>query len=91
MAINMDVWSQIALHQKEINSIEQLWKLKLIGKNPALIFLVAYFKARNAILKHSLKNRTLLKILKNGYIKPLEKALLKNTSYHTAERSGRQI
>jgi len=53
--IYLDVWTQIALHQREIDLTEKLWKLKLTKKTPNLAFLIAYFKISNVILIESLK------------------------------------
>jgi len=51
----VDVWSTVALHERQIRSIEKLWKLNLIERSPKLTLHVAYYKASNAILKSLLK------------------------------------
>lgn len=65
----VDVWSHVARHQREVNRIEALWKLKLIKRSPALMLLVAYYKVSNAILKRLLKAKVYLTALFRRFLK----------------------
>lgn len=51
----VDVWSVIAKQERELNSIQKLWKLKLITPSTDVAILVAYYKVSNAFLKTLLK------------------------------------
>jgi hypothetical protein len=59
----VDVWSAVAKHERELSSIEKLWKLKLIKPSPDVAFFVAYFKVSNAVLKVLLKAKVRLQAL----------------------------
>ncbi len=56
----MDVWSIVALQERQIRSIEKLWKLNLIERSPKLTLHVAYYRVSNAILKSLLKMKVRL-------------------------------
>ncbi len=51
----VDVWSTVALRERQIQSIETLWKLNLIERSPKLTLHVAYYRVSNSILKSLLK------------------------------------
>jgi hypothetical protein len=51
----VDVWGIVALRERQIRSIEKLWRLNLIEKSPKLALLVAYYRVSNSILKSMLK------------------------------------
>ncbi len=51
----VDVWSVVALQQRQIRSVEKLWKLKLIRRSLKLSLHVAYYRTSNTILKSLLK------------------------------------
>jgi len=51
----VDVWSVVAKQERELNSIEKLWRLKLIRRSADVTFFVTYFKISNAVLKVLLK------------------------------------
>jgi len=57
---SMDVWSIVALHERQIRSIGKLQKLNLIERSPKLTLHVTYYKASNSILKSLLKMKVRL-------------------------------
>jgi len=59
----VDVWSVIAKQERELNSIQKLWKLRLITPSPDVAFFMAYYKVSNTILKTLLKARIRLQAL----------------------------
>ena len=56
----VDVWSTVALQERQVRSIEKLWKLKLIERSPKLILHVAYYRVINRMLKSLLKMKVKL-------------------------------
>lgn len=56
----VDVWSIVALKERQVQSIEKLWKLNLIERSPKLSLIVAYYKVTNSILKFILKMKVRL-------------------------------
>jgi hypothetical protein len=56
----MDVWSIVALQERQIQSIEKLWKLNLINRSPKLTLYVAYYRVSNSIMKTALKTKVRL-------------------------------
>ncbi len=56
----VDVWSIVALRERQIRSIEKLWKLNLIERSPNLTLHVAYYRVSNSILKSLLKMKVRL-------------------------------
>jgi len=56
----VDVWNVIAKQERELNSIQKLWKLKLITPNTKVAFLIAYYKVSNTVLKTLLKTEVRL-------------------------------
>jgi hypothetical protein len=52
-----DVWSTVALRQRQSDQIEKLCRMKLIKRSPKLTLLVAYYKVSNATLKQLLKTK----------------------------------
>ncbi len=56
----MDVWSIVALQERQIQSIEKLWKLNLINRSPKLTLYVAYYRVSNSIMKAALKTKVRL-------------------------------
>lgn len=56
----VDVWNVIAKQERELNSIQKLWKLKLITPSPHMAFFLAYFKVSNIVLKTLLKTKVRL-------------------------------
>ncbi len=57
---SVDVWSIVALHERQIQSIEKLWKLNLIERSSMITLHVAYFRVSNSILKSLLKMKVRL-------------------------------
>jgi len=53
----VDVWSAVALRQRQSDQIEKLCRMKLIERSPKLTLLVAYYKVSNATLKQLLKTK----------------------------------
>jgi len=51
----VDVWSIVALQERQIQGIEKLWKLNIIERSPKLALLIAYYKVSNSMLKSLLK------------------------------------
>ena len=51
----MDVWSIVSLQERQIRSVEKLWKLNLIERSSKLTLHVAYYRVSNSILKSLLK------------------------------------
>lgn len=47
----MDVWSTVTLQERQIQSVEKLWKLNLIERSSGLALHVAYYRVSNSILK----------------------------------------
>jgi hypothetical protein len=60
MAYIIDVWNIVALQERQVRSIEKLWKLNLIERSLKLSLMVAYFKVSNSILKSMLKMKVRL-------------------------------
>lgn len=58
----LDVWSVVALQERQIRSVEKLWKLNLIERTPMLSFHLAYYKVSNSILKSLLKMKIRLHV-----------------------------
>lgn len=52
---SLDVWNTVALQERQIRSIETLWRLGLIERSSKLSFIVAYYKVSNTMLKTLLK------------------------------------
>jgi len=63
MYVNVDVWSHVARHERRVNQIEKLLKLRLIERSPRLTLLVAYYRVSNTILKQLLKIKVRLTAL----------------------------
>jgi len=61
--MHVDVWSVIAKQERELSSIQKLWKLKLITPSPDVAFFVAYYKVSNTVLKTLLKTKVRLQAL----------------------------
>jgi len=59
----VDVWNVIAKQERELNSIQKLWKLKLITPSTEVAFFLAYYKVSNAVLKTLLKTKVRLQAL----------------------------
>jgi len=59
----VDVWNVIAKQERELNSIQKLWKLKLITRSADVAILMAYFKVSNTALKMLLKTKIRLQAL----------------------------
>ncbi len=59
----MNVWSTIARRQVKVDSIETLWKTKLIKRSPKLTLLVAYYRVSNATLRHLMKTKVQVTVL----------------------------
>jgi hypothetical protein len=53
----VDVWSTVALRQRQSDQIEKLCRMKLIKRSPKLTLLVAYYKVSNATLKQLMKTK----------------------------------
>ncbi len=51
----VDVWTIVALRERQIRSVEKLWKLKLIERSSMLSLHLAYYKVSNSVLKSLLK------------------------------------
>ena len=56
----VDVWSIVALQERQVRSIEKLWKLNLIERSPKLTLLMAYYRVSNSVLKSLLKMKVRL-------------------------------
>jgi len=59
----VDVWNVIAKQERELNSIQKLWKLKLITPGPQVAFFMAYCRVSNTVLKTLLKIKVRLQAL----------------------------
>lgn len=59
----MDVWSIVSLQERQIRSVEKLWKLNLIERSSKLTLHVAYYRVSNSILKSLLKMQVRLHAL----------------------------
>lgn len=59
----MNVWSTIARRQVKVDSIETLWKTKLIERSPKLTLLVAYYRVSNATLMHLMNTKVQVTVL----------------------------
>ncbi len=57
---SVDFWSIVSLHERQIQSIEKLWKLNLIERSSMITLHVAYFRVSNSILKSLLKMKVRL-------------------------------
>lgn len=64
----VDVWSYIARHEREINSIQKLWKLRLIPRSTDLALIIACYKVTNTVLKWLLKAKVKLNAFLSGHI-----------------------
>ena len=56
----VDVWSIVALQERQVRSIEKLWKLNLIERSPKLTLHVTYYRMSNILLKIILKTKVRL-------------------------------
>jgi len=59
----VDVWNVIAKQERELNSIQKLWKLRLITPSTDVAILMAYYKVSNTVLKTLLKTKVRLQAL----------------------------
>ena len=59
----VDVWSVVAKQERELSSIEKLWKMKLIKPSLHVTFFLTYFKISNTVLKTLLKTKVRLQAL----------------------------
>lgn len=59
----VDVWNVIAKQERELNSIQKLWKLKLIKPSTDVAILMAYYDVSNSVLKTLLKTKVRLQAL----------------------------
>jgi len=53
----VDIWSTVALRQRQSDQFEKLCRMKLIKRSPKLTLLVAYYKVSNATLKQLMKTK----------------------------------
>jgi hypothetical protein len=53
--MGVNVWNIITEQERELNSIEKLWRLGLIRRSANVAFFMTYFKVSNAVLKTLLK------------------------------------
>jgi hypothetical protein len=53
--MRVDVWKIVTKQERELNSIEKLWRLRLIERNANVAFFMTYYKVSNAVLKKLLK------------------------------------
>jgi len=58
-----DIWNVIAKQERELVSVQKLWKLKLITPSTKMAFLMAYYKVSNTVLKTLLKTKVRLQAL----------------------------
>jgi hypothetical protein len=65
----VDIWSTVALRQRQSDQIEKLCKMKLIKRSPKLTLLVAYYRVSNATLKQLLKTKVQVTSLLRRIIK----------------------
>jgi len=61
--MSVDVWSVIAKQERELSSVQKLWKLKLIKLGTDVAVLLAYYKVSNTVLKTVLKTKVRLQAL----------------------------
>lgn len=61
--MGVNVWNIITEQERELNSIEKLWRLRLIRRSANVAFFMAYFKVSNAVLKTLLKAHVRFKSL----------------------------
>jgi len=59
----VDVWNVIAKQERELNSIQKLWKLKLITPSTDVAIFMTYYKVSNTVLKALLKTKIRLQAL----------------------------
>jgi len=59
----VDVWSVVAKQERELASIEKLWRLRLITWRADVALLVSYYRVSNAVLKGLLKAQVRLQAL----------------------------
>jgi hypothetical protein len=59
----VDVWNVIANQERQVSSVEKLWKMKLVKPSPHVTLFLAYFKISNALLKTLLKAKIRLQAL----------------------------
>jgi len=59
----VDVWSVVAKQERELSSIEKLWKMKLIKPSLHVTFFLTYFRMSNTVLKALLKTKVQLQAL----------------------------
>jgi hypothetical protein len=59
----VDVWNVIANQERQVSSVEKLWKMKLIRLSPHVTLFLTYFKISNAFLKTLLKTKIRLQAL----------------------------
>jgi hypothetical protein len=53
----VDIWSIVALRQRQSDQVRKLCKMKLIKRSPKLTLLVAYYRVSNATLKQLMKTK----------------------------------
>jgi hypothetical protein len=53
--MRVDVWGIITKQERELNSIEKLRRLRLIGRGANVVFFITYYKVSNAVLRVLLK------------------------------------
>ena len=53
----VDIWSTVALRQRQSDQVRKLCKMKLIKRSPKLTLLVAYYRVSNATLKQLMKTK----------------------------------
>ncbi len=53
MGVNM--WNVVSMQEREIHSIQQLRRLRLIKRSANVTFFLAYFRVSNALLKTVMK------------------------------------
>jgi hypothetical protein len=53
--MGVNVWNIVAKQERELNSIQKLWRLRLIKRSANVAFFMTYYKVSNAMLKILLK------------------------------------
>jgi hypothetical protein len=56
----VDVWNIVAFQERQVRSIEKLWKMRLIEPSSKLSLIMAYYRVSNTILKTLLKTEVKL-------------------------------
>ncbi len=53
--MGLNIWNVVAMQERELTSIQKLWRMRLIRRSANVAFLVTYSKLSNAVLKAVMK------------------------------------